>query len=216
MQDACLSIQLLMLLQQSEICEMLLPVQSAGCSINTAKSDICPLVCHLTHTMICFVHFALHTGCWLQLGNQTVEKSTWTRPEDETTDRPAYYTSTYNGTSDLAGQISAALTATAMVIQDADPTYYNQLMNYSTLVYAAGARNRATYTSGFLYPCAEDADSGDVVTQGTPECLPGDELFDGAMLATYNSTSYLDDLTWAAAWLNMATGDPAYQDDAYR
>ena len=146
-----------------------------------------------------------------------MEKATWTRPEDEQqTDRPAYYTTTYNGTSDLAGQISAAFASTAMIFRDSDPTYYIKLMNYSTLVYAAGARNRQGYTAEFLYPCAEDADSTDVVKTGTPKCLPGDEMFSGAMIATYNSTSYLDDLTWAAAWLNMATGDPAYRDDAYR
>jgi len=153
----------------------------------------------------------------LQVGNETLEKGTWTRPENETqTDRPAYYMTTYNGTSDLAGQISAAFSATAMVFQDSDPAYYNTLMNYSTLVYAAGARNRAAYTFTFVYPCATDVDSTDVITTGTPTCLPGDELYDGAMLATYNSTSYLDDLAWAAGWLNMATGDSAYLNDAYR
>lgn len=152
----------------------------------------------------------------MQVGNETVEKNTWTRPEDETTVRPAYYTSTYNGTSDLAGQISAALTSTAMVFQDSDPAYYAELMQYSTLMYAAGARNRATYTYSFNYPCAEDVDSTNVVQGPQAKCLPADELFQGAMIGTYNSTSYLDDLTWAAAWLNLATGDEAYLTDAYR
>ncbi len=152
----------------------------------------------------------------MQVGNETLEKGIWTRPENETqTGRSAYYTTTYNGTSDLAGQISAAFSATAMVFKDSDPAYYNTLMNYSTLVYAAGTRNRGAYTSTYLCPCA-DVDSTDVITTGTPTCLPGDELFEGAMLATYNSTSYLDDLAWAASWLNMATGDPAYLNDAYR
>ena len=145
-----------------------------------------------------------------------MEKNTWTRPDEETTTRPAYYTSTYNGTSDLAGQISAALTSAAMVFQDSDPAYYAELMEYSTLMYAAGARNRATYTYSFNYPCAEDVDSTNVVSAPQATCLPADELFQGAMIGTYNSTSYLDDLTWAAAWLNMATGDEAYLTDAYR
>ena len=123
---------------------------------------------------------------------------------------------TYNGTSDVAGQISAALSSTAMVFQDSDPAYYAQLMTASTQIYAAGARNRATYTNFFNYPCAEDVDSTNVVSTPQAKCKPADELFSGAMLGTFNSTSYYDDLTWAAAWLNMATGDSAYLSDAYR
>ena len=165
-------------------------------------ASICPAVS--TH-QLCLEQHVLpqreyKVSAVLQVGNETLEKGTWTRPENETqTGRPAYYMTTYNGTSDLAGQISAAFSATAMVFQDSDPAYYNTLMNNSTLVYAAGARNRAAYTSAFLYPCATDVDSTDVITTGTPTCLPGDELFEGAMLATYNSTSYLDDLAWAAS-----------------
>lgn len=103
-----------------------------------------------------------------------------------------------------------------MVFQNSDPEYYAKLMAAATTMYAAGARNRATYTYAFNYPCAEDIDSTNVVQGPQAKCLPADELFQGAMLGTYNSTSYRDDLTWAAAWLNMATGDPAYLTDAYR
>ena len=35
------------------------------------------------------------------------------------------------------------------------------------------------------------------------------------MVYWYNSTSYRDDLTWAAAWLYKATNDPGYLSDAY-
>lgn len=154
--------------------------------------------------------------CLPQVGNETLEKNTWTRPEQETATRPAYYVSTYNGSSDLAGQISAALTSTAMVFQNSDPAYYAELMQYSTQIYAAGARNRATYTHANNYPCAEDIDSTNVVQGPQAKCAPADEVFSGAMIGTYNSTSLLDDLTWAAAWLNLATADPAYLADAYR
>ena len=46
--------------------------------------------------------------------------------------------------------------------------------------------------------------------------MPGDELFEGAMVVSHKSTSYYDDLTWAAAWLNLATNDFAYFNDAFR
>ena len=152
----------------------------------------------------------------LQVGNQTLEKALWTRPENDTNPRPAYYVGTYNGSSDLAGQLSAAFAATAMVFQDSDPAYYQQLMNKSTLLYAAGIPRRAAYTHLSNYPCATNTASNSVVQAAKPVCLPGDEVFRGAMVATYNSTSIYDDLTWAAAWLNLATKDPAYLADAYR
>ena len=52
--------------------------------------------------------------------------------------RPSYFVSTYDGASDLAGQMSAAFTSTALLFQNSDPAYYNQLMNASSLLYAAG------------------------------------------------------------------------------
>lgn len=165
--------------------------------------------------LCCIVHTKLFLGL-LQVGNQTEEKAVWTRPEEETGPRPAYYVTTYNGTSDLAGQLSAAFSATAMVFQNTDQAYYQQLMNVSTLLYAAGTRRRGVYTKGHIYPCATNEANTNVVQTAVPECLPGDELFRGAMFATFNSTSWADDLTWAAAWLNVATGDPAYLNDAYR
>ncbi len=52
--------------------------------------------------------------------------------------RPSYFVSTYDGASDLAGQMSAAFTSTALLFENSDPAYYNQLMNASFLLYAAG------------------------------------------------------------------------------
>lgn len=150
----------------------------------------------------------------LQVGNQTLEKGTWTRPENDTNPRPAYYVSTYNGSSDLAGQLSAAFSATAMVFRESDLAYHQKLMNMSTLLYEAGKQRRGPYTYGLNYPCATT--NASVVQASGPQCVPGDELFQGAVVATYNSTSYLDDLTWAAAWLNVATDDPAFLNDAFR
>ena len=44
---------------------------------------------------------------------------------------------------------------------------------------------------------------------------PKMQAFNGSMVYWYNSTSYRDDLTWAAAWLFKATADPGYLADAY-
>lgn len=42
------------------------------------------------------------------------------------------------------------------------------------------------------------------------------QAFNGSMVYWYNSTSYRDDLTWAAAWLYKATGDKDYLSNAYK
>lgn len=43
----------------------------------------------------------------------------------------------------------------------------------------------------------------------TLACPPPDQVFRGSMVYWYNSTSYRDDLAWAAAWMYKATGDQA-------
>lgn len=43
----------------------------------------------------------------------------------------------------------------------------------------------------------------------TMACRPPDQVFQGSMVYWYNSTSYRDDLAWAASWMYKATGDQA-------
>lgn len=49
----------------------------------------------------------------------------------------------------------------------------------------------------------------------TTVCVTSLQYFNGSMVGFYNSTSYFDDLTWAAAWLYKATRDPGYLSDAH-
>ena len=48
-----------------------------------------------------------------------------------------------------------------------------------------------------------------------PSCQQPDAAFRGSMVYWYNSTSFRDDLAWAAAWMYKATGDTDYLGDAY-
>ena len=64
----------------------------------------------------------------LQIGNYTADKSWWGRLDTYNLPRPVYYNTTINGMADVAAQISAALTASAMVIQETNPKQYNSLM----------------------------------------------------------------------------------------
>ena len=43
----------------------------------------------------------------------------------------------------------------------------------------------------------------------TLACRPPDQQFAGSMVYWYNSTSYRDDLAWAASWMYRATRDQA-------
>ena len=82
----------------------------------------------------------------------------------------------------------------------------------------AGVRNRARYTYDLILPCTTEIVPATNGQAPTP-CKEPWLLTNGSMVysgyGSYNSSSYLDDLTWAAAWLYRATGDTAYSDDAY-
>ena len=130
--------------------------------------------------------------------------------------RPAYYVTTYNGTSDLAGQLVAAFASSSLAFRGVDDKYSDKLMTAALRLYGAATRHAGRYTKPFLYKCAPDDPNAQLRAPNKPQCKPADVVFKGSAVGLYNSTSYRDDLTWAAAWMNKATGDRAYLDDAYK
>lgn len=58
------------------------------------------------------------------------------------------------GTSDLAGQLVAALASSAMVFREKDLKYSNKLMGEAMQLYAAANRKRGKWSDKFIYPCA--------------------------------------------------------------
>lgn len=62
-------------------------------------------------------------------------------------------------------------------------------------------------------PCATQFALGTNPTV-LPNCQPFDVQTKGSALNLYNSTTYYDDLLWAAAWMYKATGDQNYLKDA--
>ena len=81
-------------------------------------------------------------------------------------------------------------------------------------LYAAASlntKNRASYSASFNYPCAPNLVSNVAPATG---CAPVDVYFNGSAVGYYNSTSFYDDLAWAAIWLYKATNDPGYLADA--
>jgi len=130
--------------------------------------------------------------------------------------RPAYYVTTYNGTSDLAGQLVAAFASSSLAFRGVDDRYSDKLMTAALRLYGAATRHAGRYTKPFVYKCAPDDPNAQLRAPNKPLCKPADVVFKGSAVGLYNSTSYRDDLTWAAAWMNRATGDRAYLDDAYK
>ncbi|THU51339.1 hypothetical protein C4D60_Mb06t29970 [Musa balbisiana] len=108
----------------------------------------------------------------------------WQRPEDMTYPRPVFKCK--SSTSDLAGEIIAALAAASLVFDQEDANYSTRLAQTSQTLYELATKNhiKGTYS--------EDKDCG----------------VQAANL--YNSSSYKDELVWGATWLFLATGNFTY------
>jgi hypothetical protein len=127
-----------------------------------------------------------------QAGDFGIDHAFWGRPEDldakvkkgEMT-RPAYLINATHPGSDIAGEASAALAAAAKVFERSDPTFARKCLEHSKTLYRFAKKYRG---------------------------LAGESVPQLALI--YNSTAYRDDLAWAAAWLALATGEPAYATEA--
>ncbi|KAL0033640.1 hypothetical protein WJX79_009306 [Trebouxia sp. C0005] len=124
-----------------------------------------------------------------QVGDYASEMDTWDRPENMTTTRTNITISTANSTSaagaDLVGNAAAALAAASIVWETADSTYAADALIAAKDLYTFAQSVPGLYTS---------------------------EYSDAAL--SYPSTSYLDDMAYAASWMYYATKETAYLTDA--
>ena len=96
--------------------------------------------------------------------------------------RPAFKIDAQHPGSDLAGEAAAALAATAAVFKKTDPKYAEKLVEHAKQLYAFADTYRGKYSESI-----------------------------GDARNFYNSFSgFQDELTWGAAWLNVATGDAVW------
>ncbi|ONK57655.1 uncharacterized protein A4U43_C09F2720 [Asparagus officinalis] len=104
----------------------------------------------------------------------------WQRPEDMTYSRPISTCTT--SASDLAGEITAALSAASLIFIE-NKAYSNRLVQTAQKLFnsAKNNKNQGTYSSN-------------------KECGDASRDF-------YKSTSFLDELAWGSTWLFFATGD---------
>ncbi|KAK9167118.1 hypothetical protein Scep_002309 [Stephania cephalantha] len=110
--------------------------------------------------------------------------SCWQRPEDMIYPRPVLVCK--NNSTDLAGEIVAALSAASLVFRDKHE-YSRELVKAAEKLYGIAIRDYhevGTYTM--------------------------DDQCGGEARQFYNSTSSLDELAWGATWLFFATGNPSH------
>eukprot|EP00884_Botryococcus_braunii_P018967 jgi/Botrbrau1/5754/Bobra.0134s0026.2 len=156
-----------------------------------------------------------------QVGNLTTMVNWWGPPEamtEENMPRPAYIVRTEQGTSDLAGSMVGALVSTALVFRQFgnDTAYSGRLMDAATQLYVQATRHEGLYASKFPYSCVSKWAKVRIGVTGKPKkplCVPPTAFAEGSALVFYNSTSYYDDLLWAAAWMYRATGNSSYLND---
>jgi hypothetical protein len=152
-----------------------------------------------------------------QVGNWTTESQYWGRPEDlsaQNMPRPAYNVSTVDGASDLAGQMAAAFASAAIVFNRTNASYSQTLLSAATTLYSEAVKHQGKYTDGFIYTCTSRFAKSLINTNRTALCPTPQTFAGGSALVAYNSTSYRDDLVWAAAWMYKATRNTSYLQDA--
>ena len=72
-----------------------------------------------------------------------------------------------------------------------------------------GKNNQGLYTAGYQYSCTSQFAKSRIGSSLTTNACPAPTSYaNGSALVYYNSTSYTDDMMWAAGWLFLATGTP--------
>ncbi|XAR64188.1 Cellulase [Bertholletia excelsa] len=120
---------------------------------------------------------------YIQVGDPELDHECWDRPEDMRGRRPLTQVNiSYPGT-EVAAETAAAMASASLVFKSIDSTYSSNLLKHAKDLFGFADKNRGSYS----------------------ESIPEVQKY-------YNSTSYGDELLWAAGWLYHATGDQAYID----
>lgn len=116
-----------------------------------------------------------------QVGDPKSDHKCWERPETMSEKRPLTKITAKSPGSDVAAETAAAMAAASLVYKPGNATYASSLLDHAERLFKFADAHRGSYTRTF------------------PE-----------LSAYYNSTTYQDELLWAAAWLYHATGNHSY------
>ena len=121
---------------------------------------------------------------YYQVGDGNADHSWWGPCEVMQMNRPSFKVDKNSPGSTVVGEASAALAACAAVFKDTDSAYAEECLKHSKQLYDFAESTKS--------------DSGYTAASGF-----------------YNSWSgFTDELAWAAAWLNIATGESSWLDKA--
>lgn len=129
-----------------------------------------------------FVYDLANEQLWVQVGDGHEGHKFWGRPEQYQGKRPCFQINRNKPGSDVAGEFSAALSATSIVFKVIDPRYSAILLGHAKQIYEFASRFRGKYSDSI------------------PEVRDFYKSWSG----------YMDELVWSAAWLYKATKEGKY------
>ena len=122
---------------------------------------------------------------FFQVGDANADHAYWGRPEDQVLARPAFKITHSQPGSDLAAETAAALAAASIAFRQTQPLYSQELVAHAVDLFEFAESYRGKYSDSIR-----------------------------AAAEFYPSSSYEDELSWAAVWLYRATSKTAYRDKA--
>ncbi|XP_064612033.1 endoglucanase E-4-like [Liolophura sinensis] len=129
-----------------------------------------------------------HTGpneFYVQVGDGYIDHDYWGRPEQMTMKRPSFKVDAHHPGSDVAGETAAAMAAGYIAFKQRDSHYAGTLLAHARQLYKFATTYKGKYSTS------------------VPK-----------VVEFYESDGYIDELTWAGAWLYKATGEQKYLDEA--
>lgn len=121
-----------------------------------------------------------------QVGDGDIDHSYWQAPENDTMDRPAFFSRPDNPSTDNVSNSAASLAINYLNFKDTDPEYAEKCLDYAVALY--------DYATSF----------GD-----SRQATPSDE----GSKSYYTSSKWEDDYCFAACWLYIITQNHKYLDD---
>ena len=121
---------------------------------------------------------------YYQVGNGGTDHSWWGPCEVMTMERPAYKVDAKNPGSTVTAEAAAALASASVIFKDSDPDYSKKCLEHAKELYAFSAKYKS--------------DAGYTQAAGFYDSHSG----------------FYDELSFAATWLYLATGEEQYKKDA--
>ncbi|XP_075494632.1 endoglucanase 10-like isoform X2 [Primulina tabacum] len=122
-----------------------------------------------------------HDVLYIQMGNPKLDHRCWARPENMTKQRPLAQVDASAPGTEVAAETAATLASASQVFKDIDSSYSSLLLWHAKQLFTFSGRGKESYSIS----------------------IPNVQNF-------YNSTSYRDELLWAASWRYHATGERFY------